>query len=62
MTIDTTYVEQAMAHYKQVALPTVEKLLEAWLDDTWSGSPYRDVLVPTLIERKLELNEQEYED
>jgi hypothetical protein len=60
MTIDTTYVKQAIKHYRGVELPTVEKLLYAWLDDTWSSSPYRDVLVPTLIQRKLELNEQEY--
>lgn len=54
------YLEQAISHYKSLDLLHVESLLEDWLDISWSKSPYRDVLIPTLIGRKLELNEDEY--
>lgn len=60
MIIDGTYVKLAINHYKQLGIENVECQLLIWLDPTWINSIYSDILIPTLIERKLELNEQEY--
>lgn len=47
--------------YKNMPEEYLEVLLDSWLETTWAKSPYRDILVPFLIQRKLELNEAEYE-
>lgn len=49
-----------ISQYRQVTLEFAEKSLEVWLSSDWSGSPYKDILAPYLILRKLELNEEEY--
>lgn len=49
----------AIAHYKKLSIEEIEKNLSVWLDEAWSKSPYKDILVPYLILRKLEINEQE---
>jgi len=50
----------AVINYSKLPLNDVEALLKIWLSDAWQKAQFRDILTPVLIQRKLELNEEEY--
>jgi len=55
-----SYLQIAVDYYKKVDMEALENILSLWLSVEWQNSPYIDILTPVLIQRKLELNEEEY--
>ena len=58
--LSSKVIEITVKHYLLLSLLEVERSLEQWLGIEWETSPYKDILTPYLIQRKLELNEAEY--
>ena len=57
-----TYIQSAIKYYSQMNLSDIELSLRSWLSPSWADSPFKDIIIPHLINYKLLLNEQEYDN
>jgi len=53
-------IQLVINQYLNFSLEMSEQALDTWLNGDWDKAQFRDLLIPYLIQRKLELNEEEY--